>query len=110
MLATGAILVGVVAFADVLLHRRDIGRRRALGAPRWAVTALVVLRTTLAATGGALVGSVTALVIADARIPHAPSWSFGLATAILAVLAVAIATMPPALIAAGADPVTVATA
>lgn len=104
VMSAGALLVAVVALADVLLHRRDIGRRRALGAPRWVVTGLVVARTTLAATVGAALGVGAALVVLS-RAQQVPDTPFVLAVAILGVLAAATATLPPALVAAHQDPV-----
>ena len=104
VLAAGALLTAVVVLADVLVHRADLGRRRALGAPRWVIVALVTGRVTLAATVGVVVGSVVTAVLL-ARTGQAPVPAFALGTAILAVLAAAVAALPPALAASHRDPV-----
>lgn len=106
VMATGALLVGVVSAADVLLRRRDLGRRRALGAPRWALMVLVVVRATCGAAGGAVVASALGMVL-TARVGQAPPWTFVVGAGVLGVLVAAGASIPPAIVAARQDPVRV---
>ncbi|MDO5635491.1 MAG: permease, partial [Micrococcus sp.] len=108
VLGGGALLVAIVTLADVLVRRKDLGRRRALGATRGAIVALVVLRTLVPALLGAAIG-VGLGVYATSRLGAGaiPPWEFTGGTATLALLAAAIAAVPPALYAATRDPVRV---
>lgn len=106
VMAAGAVLVGVVAAADVLIRRRDLGRRRALGAPRWALTVLVVVRATCGGLVGALLASLLGLVLTD-RAGQVVPLTFVAGTAVLGVLAAAASSVPPAVAAARQDPVRV---
>lgn len=106
VLGAGALLVAVVVLADVLLRRVDLGRRRALGAARWTIIALVVMRTGIAATVGALLGTGAAVAVVH-RSGQPPDVSFAAGTAVLAILTALIAAAPPAVAAAGQDPVRV---
>lgn len=103
---SGIVLIAIVVLSQVLLQRRDIGRRRALGAPRWAVVALVIGQTALPAAVGALAGAAGATVIA-ARAGNSPDPSLPAVAVVLGILAAAIAAIAPALIAAWRDPVRV---
>jgi putative ABC transport system permease protein len=103
-LGGGAFLITVVVLGEVLLRRRDLGRRRALGAPRWGLVTLVVARTITAAIPGAITGTAAGLAVATAWADRPPA-EFTTATAILTILVAAAAAITPALIAAGRDPV-----
>jgi putative ABC transport system permease protein len=103
-LGGGAFLIAVIVLADVLLRRRDLGRRRALGAPRWGLVALVVTRTVTAAVPGAIAGTLAGAAAALAWAEPAPA-DFTAATALLTVLVAALAAVAPALLAATRDPV-----
>ena len=106
VLGGGALLVAIVTLADVLVRRKDLGRRRALGATRGAILFLVVLRTLAPALLGAALG-VAAGLYATSRLGAMPPWPFTLGTATLALLAASVAAIPPALYAATRDPVRV---
>ena len=56
VLGGGALLVAIVVLADVLVRRKDLGRRRALGATRGGILSLVTLRTLGPALLGAALG------------------------------------------------------
>lgn len=58
VMAAGALLTAIVVFADVLVRRKDIGRRRALGASRTIIIVLVLLRTAYPAVLGAVLETV----------------------------------------------------
>lgn len=106
VLLAGAFLVAVVASSDVLLHRSEIGRRRALGAPRWALTALIITRTLVGALAGAVGGTALATLLVLHSGQH-PDVSFTAATAVLAIIAAGLAATAPAVAAAHHDPVRV---
>ena len=106
VLTAGACLVAAIALADVMLHRKDLGRRRALGASRAVLIGLTVVRSVIAAIAGAGVGAGTAtLALRASTLPLEVSFLTG--TAVLAVLITAAATVPPAVLAAFRDPVEV---
>ena len=79
-LLAGALLVAVVALADVLIHSAEIGRRRGLGAPRWALTWILISRSLVGALAGTAVGTATATVVVLRSGQH-PDIAFTLATA-----------------------------
>lgn len=106
VLGAGTFLVAVVVLADTLVRRSDLGRRRALGAPRWAVTSIVVIRTLAAALLGAFAGGVGSFVWLRAS-GHPVGVEFTVAVAVLAVLAAAIGSFAPAVAAAWQDSVRV---
>lgn len=103
-LGAGAVLVAVVVLAEVLLRRRDLGRRRALGASQWGLVGLVVARTVVAAVPGALLGAVGGAVIAVIWA-QPPPLEFTCAVTVLTGLVSGIAAIPPAFLAAVRDPV-----
>lgn len=106
ILAAGAFFVAAVVFADTLIRRRDVGRRRTLGATRGDVAALVSARAIIPAGIGGAAGAVAGWLTA-AGYGHAPPVSFSIAVAMCTLVTTAVATLPPALIAARRDPVRV---
>ncbi len=106
VLGAGAVLVAVVALADVLIRRTEIGRRRALGSPRWALIWIVIARSLVGALAGALAGTEAAVILV-VRTGQRPDPAFTTATAVLALLATGLAATVPALVAAHQDPVRV---
>lgn len=106
VLGAGALLVAVVVLADVLVRRKDLGRRRALGATRGTIVAMVIARTLGPALLGAAIGVGTGLWLAN-RFDATPPWEFTGGTATLAVLAAIASAILPALYAATRDPVRV---
>lgn len=106
ILAVGALFIGIVVLADVLLHRRELGRRRALGARRSDLTALYVVRTCLPGALGAGLGALSTWAYFASRGTDIPLPFVG-AVAVLAVATVAVASLVPAAWAAHRDPVAV---
>lgn len=104
MLGSGALLVSIVAFADVLIRRSDLGRRRALGATRSTITALVMGRNTAPALLGAALGTVAGLIFTY-RAGRVPPLEFTIGTAALSILAAILGSAIPAVFAATRDPV-----
>lgn len=105
ILGTGAFLVAIVVLADVLIRRRDLGRRRTLGITRPDLVTLVTLRTSLPAFLGATVGTIigAALIRPTGPVPLA----FCIAVSTLALTTAVIAALPPAIYASSRDPVEV---
>ncbi len=106
ILGAGAFLVAVVVLADVLIRRRDLGRRRTLGITRGDLVLLVALRTAVAATAGALLGAGLAYLWLLREGVGVPADFVG-AVALLAALTAVIACILPAAFAAARDPVEV---
>jgi putative ABC transport system permease protein len=92
--------------ADVLVRRKDLGRRRALGASRGVIVGIVTARTFAPALLGAALGCASGLWVA-ARLGAAPPLDFVGGVAVLAVLSATFSAVPPALFAATRDPVAV---
>ncbi|MDO4792136.1 MAG: hypothetical protein Q3999_06605 [Buchananella hordeovulneris] len=97
----GGALIAVVVFADVMIRRRDLGRRRTLGITRANLVLLVSLRATFPALIGAALGVTAGVVIARAPL------DFSMAVAGLSIVSTLVATLPPAAFAATRDPVLV---
>lgn len=106
ILAVGGLFVAAVVLSDVLVRRRDLGRRRTLGSTRSDLATLVTIRATIPATAGALVGAGAAL-IATSQTGYQPPLSFAAAIAVLAIITAAAAAIAPAAYAARVDPVKV---
>ncbi|WP_162802012.1 ABC transporter permease [Ornithinimicrobium murale] len=106
VLGAGALLVAIVVLSDVLVRRKDLGRRRALGATRGTIVAMVIFRTLFPALLGAALGVGMGLWLAS-RFEASPPWEFTTGTAVLALLAAVASAVLPALYAATRDPVRV---
>lgn len=107
VLAAGLVLTALAVYGAVTSRRKDFGRRRALGASRPTIVALVALQTGAAAVSGAVIGTVITGVALTQTSGQAPDTPFTMAIAILAVLTAVLAAIPPAVVAAYRDPVRV---
>lgn len=105
VLGAGLVLTALNVFGAVTTRRRDFGRRRALGASRLDIIILVTTQTVLTAVVGAATGVLVGTAVVRQILGILPEPDFGLAIAKLAVIATAIAALPPAIIAAYRDPV-----
>lgn len=105
-LGIGALLVAVVVFADILVRRKDLGRRRALGATRSDIVQLMLLRTLVPAAIGALMGIAVGLGI-TVGTGTMPPLAFCFGIVVLALFAAGASTLAPAAYAAYSDPVKV---
>lgn len=106
VLLVGALFVGAVTLADVLIRRRDLGRRRALGITRFDLMALITLRTLISTVLGAALGvmvvhAFSAISDAPASLPHT------MASAVLVITSAILAALPAGLLASRRDPVSV---
>lgn len=109
-LAIGAMLAGLVLISLTMIlamnsRRRDIGRRRALGASRSAIMALTLAEVAIPSVGGVAIGACVSASALVAFGEPLPSLAFtGFATLLLA-LAGMTAAAPPAMLAARQEPV-----
>lgn len=104
ILAVTALLVAVNLAALVTMRRKDFGRRRALGALRSLIVALLLTQVGLLATVGAGLGTVASLGWLRITGSPLPGASFTAALLVAATLTAAAAAVPPALFAAWRDP------
>jgi putative ABC transport system permease protein len=107
VLGAGLVLVALTMYAAVTARRRDFGRRRALGATRGAITALVTAQAAITGTVGAIVGVGVGAGIVWRLTGSLPSVDFAVAVGMLAVLAALVAALPPAVVASYRDPLRV---
>jgi len=106
ILGVGSFFVATVVLADVLIRRRDLGRRRTLGITRFSLVALVALRTSAPAIIGAMIGTGAAQAIVSSQEGLVP-WDFTVAIPIIAVVTAILMSLAPATYAAYRDPVTI---
>ena len=106
-LAAGLVLTVLNVFAAVTARRRDFGRRRALGASRMDLAALVIMQMVPLAALGAVLGGIVGTLVVHQLTRAAPQADFTVAVGILAVAATTVAGLPPAALAAYRDPVRV---
>lgn len=106
VLVSGALFTGAVSLADVLIRRRDLGRRRTLGITRGDLMALICLRTTSCALVGAALGLLVAQLAGIWLGGRAPL-SHSIAAGVLVAVSALIATIPAGILAASRDPASV---
>ncbi|MFV0434066.1 MAG: ABC transporter permease [Leucobacter sp.] len=105
VLVLSSLLVCGMLSLLTMLKRKEYGRRRALGASRGFVIALVLAQTVMAASAGAVLGAaISAVTLLASRNPQ-PEPQFYLAAVFLAVAVSGIGAAVPALLAARRDPV-----
>ncbi|MEF2976056.1 FtsX-like permease family protein [Subtercola sp. YIM 133946] len=100
----GGVAVAAVLYGLVLLRRRDFGRRRALGASRSLIVALLLAQVAVLGTAGSAVGCLGAAITLLATGDPLPTVSFIAAVAPLSVLTALAASVAPALIASTREP------
>ncbi len=106
ILGVGGLFVAAVVLADVLVRRRDLGRRRTLGVTRTDLVAMVTVRCLITGALGACVGTFAA-VVTNRMIGFDTPPQFALGVAVLGLLVAAVAAVAPALYASRLDPVDV---
>lgn len=107
VLGAGLVLVGLNIYGAVTTRRRDFGRRRALGATRPTIVGLVSVQVLASAAVGATLGAVVATTLVFQWTEQPPDWAFTTAIVVLTTLAAGLAAIPPAVVAAYRDPLTV---
>lgn len=104
VLGVGVAIVTVTMLGAVSSRRRDFGRRRALGATRSSLIALVLIHTAVAAVAGCLLGLTAGLITVQIVAGSLPAFSFVAAVAGLCILVALLGALVPALAAAYRDP------
>lgn len=99
-----ACLLSVLGFGVVMLQRKEFGRRRALGATRGFIVAIVLLRTLVVGAIGAFLGSVATWGILLGNGDPVPDAGFLLSVAVLAILTAGAGALLPAIVASRRDP------
>jgi putative ABC transport system permease protein len=107
LLIVGTLVSSLVVFAGTMTARRDFGRRRALGATRGQLTALVIMATAWPAIGGATLGALLGWAYLVSVMGYLVPPNFPAAVAVLTVVSFAGAAGIPASYAATRDPLTV---
>lgn len=105
VLATGLGLVAVTQYGTIAARRRDFGRRRALGATRADLMAVIVAQTLTCALAGVTLGCLTGLAVVHLIAGALPAATFVAGVAGLVVVSAVLAAAPPAIAAARIDPV-----
>ncbi|MDQ7992738.1 MAG: FtsX-like permease family protein [Propionicimonas sp.] len=106
ILSVGGFFVASVTLADVLIRRRDLGRRRTLGITRSDLATLVTTRTLTVAVLGAGLGCAVGWAV-NRYTGYLTPIPFTASVGILAALVAGLAAIPPAWYAARLDPVRV---
>lgn len=100
--ATAVTLINVWGF--VLMRRKDLGRRRALGATRLSILALYLAQVFLTAALAGAIGATLGLVALAYERSPLPSTSYAAAVVLALTLAATIAAAMPVAVAANRDP------
>lgn len=106
-LSIGLVLIAATVYGSVTLQRQDHGRRRALGAGRMTIIALIALQQVVVAVAALVVGTGIGMVVVQRLTGTFPALDVVVAIGVLVVLSTVVATLPPAFIAAWRDPVRV---
>lgn len=104
-LGAGLVLAALTIYAGLQGRRKDFGRRRALGASRWQLTAIVLLQVLVAAIPGAALGAIAGVIAVTAISGTDPGWQYPVAVVLLTLVAMTAAAAVPAVTAAWQDPV-----
>ncbi|QTX06230.1 lipoprotein ABC transporter permease [Agromyces archimandritae] len=105
ILVLTALLTTAILYGLVMMRRKDFGRRRALGASRSLIIALLLTQTGLLALLGASVGSIAALIVLGATGDPLPGAAYTCAIAVLAVVVAVAAALLPATAASRREPI-----
>jgi putative ABC transport system permease protein len=103
-LATSALLVAAILYGAVEQRRREFGLRRAQGATRSTVAALVVIEAGLLGLGGAVAGGTAGTLAVAMQAGFLPDPSLTVAICALVSLSSVAGSIPPAVLAALREP------
>ena len=104
VLGVGIAIIAVTTLGAVTARRREFGRRRALGATRSAIVALVLVQTAACAVIGTVVGTTAGLLVVNNSTGMLPAPGFVAGVAVLVVIVALLGSIPPAIAAALRDP------
>lgn len=104
-LGTTAILVAVILFGLVTMRRKDFGRRRALGATRGLIVALLLTQTAVLTLVGIVIGMLVSTIVLISGGDPLPGSSFGAAISVLTLATATGAALLPAVFASTRDPI-----
>lgn len=104
VMGVGAVIVAVTVLSAVISRRRDLGRRRALGATRSALVATLLAQAVVGAAIGIVAGTAAGLATLAASTGSLPSWRFVVGVPGLALLLTLATAAPIATYAAHRDP------
>lgn len=104
VMGVGAVIIAVAMLSATGSRRRDLGRRRALGATRSALVAAMLMQTGIASIPGILLGTAGGLATLQAATASLPSARFVTGVAGLALLLALVAAAPVVAHAAHRDP------
>jgi len=105
MVAVTGTLVAVLLYALVMMRRKDFGRRRALGATRGLIIALILTQTAGLAIMGVVLGTTLASIVLMIGNDPLPGPQFSAALGVLALATAIAAAVIPALAAARREPI-----
>ncbi|WP_230114612.1 ABC transporter permease [Microbacterium oxydans] len=105
MVAVTGALVAILLYALVMMRRKDFGRRRALGATRGLIIALLLTQTAGLALVGVGIGAAAASTILAIDKDPLPGFEFTLAVCVLAIGTATTAALLPAVAAARREPI-----
>ena len=107
ILAVSAALTSITVLSSTAGRRRDIGRRRALGASRSAIVGHVLVQTSSGVVLGVVMGGCVSLVTGTLTVSSSADLAFPAAVGILLALSSLAGALPAALVAAWRDPLQV---
>jgi len=105
VLAVTGVLLGSTLYGLVMMRRKDFGRRRALGATRGLIIALLLVQTVMLSVLGIVFGTVASLAVLIIGHDPLPGVDFIAAVAVLALFIANLAAVVPAVVASRRDPI-----
>lgn len=105
LLGLTGLLTATLLYGLVMLRRKDFGRRRALGASRSLIVALLMSQTAILSVIGVSLGIATSTVVLAASKDPWPGLEFTAALAVLALTTTLLAAVVPAVIASFREPI-----
>lgn len=100
-----AALVAIMLLGLVMMRRKDYGRRRALGATRSLIVALIATQTLLLALVGSALGVTVGTIVLLTTGGALPGVAFTGALVVLALLTTTLAALIPGIAASRRDPI-----
>ena len=105
LLGLTAFLLATILYGLVTLRRKDFGRRRALGATRGLIVAILLTQTVVLALLGVATGTVLAALVLRISGDPLPGASYLLALAVITLATAVISALAPAATASRREPI-----